>query len=111
VQQYNQQYVLQQFEIQMKSDIYRSYNVYTNTKRLLEIEKNNFEVAVENSDIALERFRLGITSYLEFRDAQVNRLQAENRLIEALYNIKESEIELMRLAGKIYFQNPMERLN
>jgi len=111
VQQYNQQFVMQQFEIQMKSDIHRSYNVYTNTKRLLEIERNNFEVAVENSDIALERFRLGITSYLEFRDAQVNRLQAESRLIEAIYNIKESEIELMRLAGKIYFQNPLERIN
>jgi len=111
VQQYNQQYVLQQFEIQMKSDIHRSYNVYTNTKRLLDIERNNYEVAIENSDIALERFRLGITSYLEFRDAQVNRLQAESRLIEAIYNIKESEIEMMRLAGKIYFQNPLERIN
>jgi len=111
VQQYNQQYVMQQFEIQMKSDIHRSFNVYTNTKRLLDIERNNYEVAIENSDIALERFRLGITSYLEFRDAQVNRLQAESRLIEAIYNIKESEIELMRLAGKIYFQNPLERIN
>jgi outer membrane protein len=111
VQQYNQQFVMQQFEIQMKSDIHRSYNVYTNTKRLLDIERNNYEVAIENSDIALERFRLGITSYLEFRDAQVNRLQAESRLIEAIYNIKESEIELMRLAGKIYFQNPLERIN
>ncbi|KEO73229.1 TolC family protein [Anditalea andensis] len=111
VQQYNQQHVLQQYEIQMKSDIYRSYNVYTNTKRLLDIERKNYEVAIENSDIALERFRLGITGYLEFRDAQVNRLQAESRLIEAIYNIKESEIELMRLAGKIYFQNPQERLN
>ncbi|HSJ67892.1 MAG TPA: TolC family protein [Anditalea sp.] len=111
VQQYNQQYILQQFEIQMKSDIHRSFNVYTNTKRLLDIEKNNYEVAIENSEIALERFRLGITSYLEFRDAQVNRLQAESRLIEAIYNIKESEIELMRLAGKIYFQNPLERMN
>jgi outer membrane protein len=110
VQQRNQQFAVQQFEIQMKSDLHRSYNVYSNTRRLLEIEQRNYEVAVENSEIALERFRLGIASYLEFRDAQVNRLQAESRLIEAVYNIKESEIELMRLSGKIYFQSPAEGL-
>ncbi|MBT0812130.1 TolC family protein [Litoribacter ruber] len=110
VQQRNQQFAVEQFEIQMKSDLHRSYNIYTNTKRLLEIERENYEVAVENSEIALERFRLGIASYLEFRDAQVNRLQAESRLIEAVYNIKESEIELMRLSGKIYFQNPQETI-
>jgi outer membrane protein TolC len=77
---------------------------------LLEIERKNYEVAVENTDIALERFRLGIANYLEFRDAQVNLLTAEDRLISSLFNIKESEIELLRLSGKIYFQNSEDRL-
>ena len=65
-------------------------------------------MAKESSEIALERFRLGISSYLEFRDAQVNLLTAENRLITSIFNIKEQEIELMRLSGKIFFQNSME---
>ncbi len=89
----------------MLSDLQRTYNTYENSKRLLEIERINYEVAVESSDITLDRFRLGITNYLEFRDAQVSRLQAESRLIESLYTIKENEIELMRLSGKIYFAN------
>lgn len=106
----NQRHFLDQFEIQMQSDIQRTFNVYENSISLLDIEKENYQVAVENSDIALDRFRLGIANYLEFRDAQVNRLQAESRLIEALYNIKETEIELMRLSGRIYFQNPYEKV-
>jgi outer membrane protein TolC len=71
----------------------------------LKIEEVNYEVAKENSEIALERFRLCIASYLEFRDAQVNLLTAENRLITAIFSIKEQEIELKRLSGKIFFEN------
>ncbi|MDN3689719.1 TolC family protein [Cyclobacterium jeungdonense] len=99
----NQRHLMEQYENQMLSDLQRTFNTYENSKRLLEIEKNNYDVAIENADITLDRFRLGITNYLEFRDAQVNRLQAESRLIESLFTIKENEIELMRLSGKIYF--------
>lgn len=110
VAKYNSELALDQYEIQMTSDIHRAYTAYENSKKLLEIERKNYEVAVENTDIALERFRLGIANYLEFRDAQVNLLTAEDRLIASLFNIKESEIELLRLSGKIYFQNSEERL-
>ncbi|TDQ13796.1 outer membrane protein TolC [Algoriphagus boseongensis] len=108
VQQRIQDYSLEQYEIQLQSDIQRAFNTYENNLRLLTIEEKNFQVAKENSEIALERFRLGIASYLEFRDAQVNLLTAENRLITSIYQIKEQEIELLRLSGKIFFQNSME---
>lgn len=110
VAKYNAELALELYQIQMTSDIHRAYTAYENSKKLLEIERKNYEVAVENTDIALERFRLGIANYLEFRDAQVNLLTAEDRLISSLFNIKESEIELLRLSGKIYFQNSEERL-
>jgi len=108
VQQKIQDYTLDQLEIQLKSDIQRAFNTYQNNLRLLEIEQANYQVAKENSEIALERFRLGISSYLEFRDAQVNLLSAENRLITSIFQIKQQEIELMRLSGKIFFENSSE---
>lgn len=111
VQQKVQGYALDQYEIQLKADIHRAYNTYQTNRNLLEIEKKNYEVAKENTEIALERFRLGISSYLEFRDAQVNLLTAENRLITSIFNIKEREIELMRLSGRIFFQNSFEELD
>ncbi|TFV92021.1 TolC family protein [Algoriphagus kandeliae] len=108
VQQKIQEYTVDQFEIQLKSDLYRAFNTYQNNRELLEIEQRNYAVAKESSEIALERFRLGIASYLEFRDAQVNLLTAENRLITSIYNIKEQEIELLRLSGKIFFENSFQ---
>jgi outer membrane protein len=108
VQQKIQSYATEQFEIQLKSDIQRSYNTYLNNKSLLQVENRNYQTAKESTEIALERFRLGISSYLEFRDAQVNLLTAQNRLITSIFNIKEQEIELRRLSGKIFFQNSFE---
>lgn len=105
VNQRIQDYSLEQYEVQLKSDLQRAYNTYENNRGLLSIEQTNYQVAKENSEIALERFRLGIASYLEFRDAQVNLLSAENRLITSVFQIKEQEIELLRLSGKIFFVN------
>ncbi len=101
-------YALDQYEVQLRSDIQRAFNTYETNKALLEIEQKNYAVAKENTELALERFRLGISSYLEFRDAQVNLLSAENRLITSIFNIKEQEIELLRLSGKIFFSNSFE---
>lgn len=108
VNQRIQDYSLEQFEIQLKSDLQRAFNTYDNNLGLLSIEQKNYQVAKENSEIALERFRLGIASYLEFRDAQVNLLSAENRLITSIYQIKEQEIELLRLSGNLFFTTSLE---
>lgn len=110
IQQVNQRYALEQYEVQLNSDIYRTFNLYENAKKRLDIEVQNFEVVGENTEIAFERFKMGLTSFLEFREAQVNRLAAKIRLIESVYSIKETEIELMRLSGKIFYQDHGEDL-
>jgi outer membrane protein len=111
VQRINASFAVQQMEIQLASDIQRAYNIYNTNIQLLDIEFANYQVATESADIALERFRLGIADYLQFRDAQVNLLTAQDRLITALYNIKEMEIELMRLSGRIFYQNGSEQFS
>jgi outer membrane protein len=111
VEKLNAELAVKDLEILMISDIQRAYNTYNTNIQLLDIEYANYKVAIENADIALERFRLGISDYLQFRDAQINLLTAENRLITALFNIKEMEIELMRLSGRIFYQGNEERFS
>jgi outer membrane protein len=111
VEKLNAKLAVKDLEILMISDIQRAYNTYNTNIQLLDIEYANYKVAIENADIALERFRLGISDYLQFRDAQINLLTAENRLITALFNIKEMEIELMRLSGRIFYQGNEERFS
>ncbi len=78
-----------------------AFKSYELEKQLLSLEEDNILLAKENVDIALERFRLGVSTYLELREAQKSLEDAYNRLIAARYNTKLSETELLRLKGDI----------
>ncbi|WP_226391275.1 TolC family protein [Penaeicola halotolerans] len=101
IQQINEETRFSELKLQLESDINRAYVAYQNSIRILDIEERNYEVAMENADIAFERFKQGYTSALEFREAQQNALLAESRLIDAAFSIKEAEIELTRLGGLV----------
>jgi len=78
-----------------------SFKAYELEKRSLELELENIELARENVTIQLERFRQGASTYLELREAQISMLQADARLISAMYNTKVAETELLRLKGDL----------
>lgn len=80
------------------SNAYRDYDLH---KRTLTLEESNIQLVRENIFIARERYRLGISTYLEMREAQQSLAEATNRLILARYNVKVAEIELLRLRGDL----------
>ena len=85
----------------LQSSIANAYRDYDLHKRTLAMEEENMKLVRENIFIARERYRLGISTFLEMREAQQSLADAANRLIQARYNTKVSEIELMRLRGDI----------
>jgi outer membrane protein TolC len=78
-----------------------SYKDYEYQKKALLLEEENISLAKENVFIALERFRQGVSTYLELREAQISLDSAYNRLIAARYNTKLAETELLRLKGTL----------
>jgi outer membrane protein len=78
-----------------------SYKDYEYQKKALLLEEENISLAKENVFIALERFRQGVSTYLELREAQISLDSAYNRLIAARYNTKIAETELLRLKGTL----------
>ncbi len=86
---------------QVLADLQTAYVSYTNSLKLIELERQNVEVAQQNVTIALERYKTGVTTSLEVRDVQRNAVAANSRLIDAIYNAKLSETELMRLSSQI----------
>ncbi|MCO5236513.1 MAG: TolC family protein [Chitinophagaceae bacterium] len=78
-----------------------AFNSYQYQINALRLEEENIELAKENVMIALERFRQGVSTYLELREAQKSLQDAYDRLIAARYNTKLSETELLRLKGEI----------
>lgn len=78
-----------------------AFNSYQYQINALKLEEENIELAKENVMIALERFRQGVSTFLELREAQKSLEEAYDRLIAARYNTKLSETELLRLKGEL----------
>lgn len=90
---------LEQQELQLQGELYRVYESYLTSRRLHRLELRNVEVARENLDIAQEQMRLGSINALELREAQRNSVDAEFRLIQAAFEAKMAETDLLRLSG------------
>ena len=98
----NNELELEQSKLRLESDFLSLYRSYENNINLVDLEQDNFANAEQTLDIALERFRLGSISSLEFREAQRTFLDAENRLINAKYDAKLAETGLLQLSGQLH---------
>lgn len=91
----------QQVEQQTLADLLTLYYGYTNNLMLLSLELQNLDVARENLEIALERYKLGDLAGLELREVQRSLLDAEERLLSIQYQTKLAEISLLQISGRI----------
>lgn len=87
--------------LQLQSALAQTYQTYENSLRLLNLEVQNNQLANQNVGIAYDRYRIGNSTFVEFRDVQRNAINAQTRLIEAEFNAKAAEIELLRLSSTI----------
>ncbi|MDR1757364.1 MAG: TolC family protein [Bacteroidales bacterium] len=87
--------------LSIKSDFANLWMAYCNDMGLTLLERENVHTAEDNYDIAIERYKLGDLSGLELREAQNSLLEAEERLVNALYSTKLCEISLLQMSGQI----------
>ncbi|MBV8255111.1 MAG: TolC family protein [Chitinophaga sp.] len=80
------------------SNAFKDYEYY---KQALALEEENLELAKENMMVALERFKQGVSTTIEVKQAQQSLEDSYTRLILARYNTKLAETELRRLNGSI----------
>jgi outer membrane protein TolC len=78
-----------------------SFKSYELQKQLLTVENDNIVLAEENVAIARERWKQGVATFIEYREAQFSLQDARNRLYAAQYNLKLAETELLRLKGDL----------
>ena len=84
--------------MQAEADALAAYN--TSLERL-NLEQQSVALAKENTALTLDRYKEGIITSLELRIAQQNEQQARLRLLNAIYDIKSTQIELQRIRGEL----------
>ena len=97
----NNSIAIQELENQLTGDLSSAYVRYRNKLDLIALEQDNLEVAEENADIAIERYKVGRSNAIELREFQLNSIEAQSRLLNAIFLAKQAEINLLAISGNL----------
>lgn len=90
---------------QLFMDIERKFNNawddYKNKLRIYYVQEENIKTAENNFNRTQEQFKLGQVTSIEFRQAQLNLLNAELSRNQAKYNAKLAELTILQLSGEL----------
>jgi outer membrane protein TolC len=88
-------------EALLNTNLINAYRNYDAQKQILTTLDTSVSLARENLFIEQERYRLGRTTYIELRQAEENVSTILTNLINARFNLKVAETELLRLRGEL----------
>lgn len=88
-------------EQNVKSQALNTYSTYRNLLFILKAQADNVATAKDNFERSEESFNLGQISSVEFRQAQLNLLNAEQALSKAKYDAKNSEYQVLAVMGAL----------
>ena len=97
----NQRYITDLTQLQIDGRVYVNYQTFLLNKKVVDMELQNLRDSREVQTISLERYRIGKSNLLETIETQKNLEDAQERYINALYNTKIAETELMRVNGSL----------
>jgi outer membrane protein len=90
---------------QLLLDIERNFNNawddYTNKILIYKVQSENILTAKSNFERTEEKFKIGQVNSIEFRQAQLNLLNAELLKTQAKYDAKLSELVVLQLSGEL----------
>lgn len=97
----SQQLLKEQLEQQVYRDIRNAQGNYTNALAVYRLQAQNVATTTANFERSEERLKLGQISSIEFRQAQLNLLNALTTKNAAKYTAKLAELQVLQLTGQL----------
>jgi len=90
-----------QAQQQLERDVINAWESYQNALFVLQAEAKNLRINRLNFERTEEQFKVGQVNSVEFRQAQLNLLNAATSLNTAKFDAKIIEISLLQLSGQL----------
>ncbi|WP_430411043.1 TolC family protein [Kordia sp.] len=97
----NQQLQKEQVMIDLERNFNNAWDDYQNKLVIFQLQEKNIATATNNFDRTKEKFKIGQVNSIEFRQAQLNLLNAELSRNQAKYNAKLAELTVLQLSGEL----------
>ncbi|MGB5667648.1 MAG: TolC family protein [Maribacter sp.] len=97
----NQELLKNQVELEVNRDIQNALTIYENKLNIFTIQEQNVITNQNNFERSKEQFELGRITSIEFRQAQINLLNAQTNKNLAKYDAKLAELQLLQLTGQL----------
>lgn len=101
----NERILKERAQQQLYRDLNNAWTDYQTALFVLGAQRKNLETNQRNFDRTLEQNRLGQVTSIEFRQAQLNLLNARLSENEAKYTAKNAELALLQLSGNLLETN------
>lgn len=90
-----------QMEHSLSNQLYQLFNFYSIRKELLTLSKDQQQAAKLNMDISSEKYAQGAINSFNYRDVQILYKNASLGYLDAIYNLIESDTQLLKITGGI----------
>lgn len=97
----SQHIIKERAQQQLDRDLNNAWATYQTALFILDTQRKNLETSQRNFDRTVEQNKLGQVTSIEFRQAQVNLLNAAQIYNEAKYIAKNAELALLQLSGHL----------
>lgn len=91
----------EEYLITLERDFNNAWDDYQNKLRIFRLQEDNIKTSQNNFDRTQEKFKIGQLNSIEFRQAQINLLNAELLRNQAKYSAKLAELLLLNISGEI----------
>lgn len=97
----NQQFLKDQLIIEIERTFNNAWDDFQNKLLIFKIQEDNIITSQNNFDRTQEKFKIGQATSIEFRQAQLNLLNAELSRNQAKYDAKFAELTVLQLGGEL----------
>ena len=97
----NRTFAIDRIETRLQTALQSAYERYRRARSRVRLALKNLDAARLNVEGALARYRLGTITFVEVREVQNTLTRLRSRLLQAQFDAKRAETDLLLLSGRL----------